>query len=520
MSLIGTLKKYLQEKDRLGLAFQAFFVVAIIYGAVARLFTSAAIPLDSDNVYSGIFSMEIVKTGSLLFNGYYLNSANNYLFTELLPFNFIPQVISGYDPMVLRLTSYLTFIAIILVFSYIIYRITDDITNVLLFSALMLTMDMLPFSWLVYPAGHNGTMFFTGILIVLFLFMKNSGKYQALKIAFLGLMVLSDSIIIAWFLLPYTAVFLLQNRGKYTASKMMFLAWMYAVSAAAYIYNNYVNGSYFNMPIGPRNIQSLISFSIPLYIDHVVNLLNNFYHDIATGGAGIDPFAVIGALALFLSITMIVFNYYQNEDRKIKLSYIYAVVSASVISIIYILTTLSQNVRTIRYFTFSFVSFLALISLYPERRMNRRLKVMFLVTVSIVILLNSVNVFEEVKALDFHQDRDTYALIDFLEANGCVSGYGDYWDSHVITYLSKDKVQVRPVQITHDSIVPFRRLSAEKWYIESPPEFFILAKRTNAEQINCLDSIYAVSGADRIMEFGEYRIYVFNQTTGENIKNF
>ena len=53
-------------------------------------------------------------------------------------------------------------------------------------------------------------------------------------------------------------------------------------------------------------------------------------------------------------------------------------------------------------------------------------------------------------------NREQYELINYLKELNLTLGFGDYWDSNIITYLSKEDILVRPVCFTDEKIIPFK----------------------------------------------------------------
>lgn len=175
---------------------EAILILFIIYGLICTFLISLSININSDIAYDGILSLEAWNTHNFLFIGYYLNSADNHLFSELLTIYFLPQVISNFNPDALRVTAFFVYTMIILTFSYITYRITNSKVNALIFGALMANVQILPLSWFLYPTAHNGMILFTGILIILVCFLNKNNKYlHFLSIALIFLMAFSDPLI-------------------------------------------------------------------------------------------------------------------------------------------------------------------------------------------------------------------------------------------------------------------------------------------------------------------------------------
>ncbi len=56
-----------------------------------------------------------------------------------------------------------------------------------------------------------------------------------------------------------------------------------------------------------------------------------------------------------------------------------------------------------------------------------------------LIIMNSVSNAEILKDEHNNPNREQYELIDYLKESNLIFDYGNYWDSNIITYLSKEK---------------------------------------------------------------------------------
>jgi hypothetical protein len=150
------------------IAFPAILVIFIIYGLVTKLLISLNLDLNSDLTYPGIVSLEIWKHHNVFLTGFYLFSLDSGLLHDIIPFHLIPQIISNYDPNALRLVAYALFVAVILVFSYIIFLLTDSRIKSLLFMALVSNLQPLSYSYYALPSCHIATILFAGIFFLIF----------------------------------------------------------------------------------------------------------------------------------------------------------------------------------------------------------------------------------------------------------------------------------------------------------------------------------------------------------------
>ena len=76
----------------------ALLIMFIVYGLIGKLLISLNRSLDSDSVIAGIVSREIWVHKNLLLSQFYLPSSTPHIFSDILPFHLLPQIISNFDP--------------------------------------------------------------------------------------------------------------------------------------------------------------------------------------------------------------------------------------------------------------------------------------------------------------------------------------------------------------------------------------------------------------------------------------
>jgi hypothetical protein len=96
-----------------------------------------------------------------------------------------------------------------------------------------------------------------------------------------------------------------------------------------------------------------------------------------------------------------------------------------------------------------------------------------------------------------------------LKESNLTHGFGNYWDSNVITYLSKEEVVIRPLIFTNAGVVPFRWLSCERWFKEETKtdEIFIIQSHFQNKEI---ENFVLKNPPKKVREFKDYKIYVWD----------
>ena len=162
------------------------------------------------------------------------------------------------------------------------------------------------------------------------------------------------------------------------------------------------------------------------------------------------------------------------------------VISAITVFLIYVSTNFSTDFLTTRYLTFTALSIYLLISI----SYNKNIKYILLV---FLILLSGVNSnYAFIKDLDYQPNQLQLGLIENLKDNGLQYGVGDYWDSNIMTYLSREKVIIRPVFARDGTILSRRWLSSDRWVSEfsdkskNLSKFFILFRANDTLKMDDL----------------------------------
>jgi hypothetical protein len=133
-----------------------------------------------------------------------------------------------------------------------------------------------------------------------------------------------------------------------------------------------------------------------------------------------------------------------------------------------------------------------------------------LVLLVILILINATTNFSSISTTQ-NSNKEQLDMIDFLKSNQLYSGYGDYSDSNLITYLSNEQITIRSVFISNDQIIPFYWVSAKEWYnISSEKGYFILVKPNGIFlNTNHLAQYLKAHPPGKIIHYNNYDIYIF-----------
>jgi hypothetical protein len=486
--------------------FSVLLCILIVYGFITEYIFSINFPLNSDSTETGIVSMEIWRHHNFLLNQFYLPSADPLYFSETITFQLLPQILSNFSPFVLKIVSFIIFILALTVFGYITYIVSKRIICVLVFFALMLNLTPASYIFFNGPTNHIATIFFIGLFIVFILYDVQDKLINSIVfIILLNLIVYSDSLIIIWFIIPlvlYNMYFYKQLKKQ----NILFIVSAVITSSLTYFYKTYFNSNLFNG-------YSLLSFvtSYEQFFAHLAlyfkGLLLLFSGNLYNSVVNTQKVTFLDVSFIVISGILLICLIYYWKKRDITFIHFFAVFSGVVISFIYIFfTTISINIVTTRYLIF--LCILIFIVLSIECKKNH----IILTLIIILLVINATSNFSAISTTQ-NPNKEQLDMIEFLKSNQLYSGYGDYWDSNLITYLSNEVVIIRPVRIIDDQITPFYWVSAKEWYnVSSENGYFILVKPNGVFlSTNSLTDYLKTHSQNKIIHYNNYDIYIFNE---------
>jgi hypothetical protein len=159
------------------------------------------------------------------------------------------------------------------------------------------------------------------------------------------------------------------------------------------------------------------------------------------------------------------------------------------------------------------ISILALV--YSQ---NMKLQRVYIFLILSLIIINASSNTELLKGWREQPNREQYELINYLKESNLTLGFGNYWDSNIITYLSKEDIRIRPIVFIDvktpngyaTRITPRTWLSCERWFKEKPKvneSVFIIQSHFQNEKI---ENFVHENPPKKILEFRSYKIYVYD----------
>ncbi len=498
-------------------ALDLILFLLVLYGLALKFRFSLAIPLNSDSVLAGLVCREALEHGNYFLSGYYFPSADPYIFSDFLPFYLFPQLLSNYDPTALVISSYLIFVGTIVVYSMLIYSITKNITNSLIFSALIANVPNSPFGWGSYyffavPTGHTATILFIGLLLLICEQDAHKGVRSILYLLVLILISFSDSILILWYLVPFFASRTLLNR-PFELRKMIFPVISMASVGLIYLLKESVN-TFISTPVSLITSKAQILGNIRLFYEGI-NLLYNFnlYQFAQTHRLDIQV-AILIPITIGIIYFAIVNISYNMLKRPVCL---FALLSIAFTSIVYIFTSVSIDILTTRYLTFPLIMYTVILALIYNK--NTKHYKLYSILLFSLIVINAASNMEAYNSGYPQPNQEQYGLIEYLKESNLTFGYADYWDSNIITYLSKEDIIIRPVKFTGTKIVPSKWLSCARWFRDqnNTNEVFVIYKDRQKTDIQTMVS---ENPPKKTLEFESYIIYVWDSQKLQPLINF
>jgi hypothetical protein len=497
-------------------AFAAALVMFILFGLGTKLILSLNMGLNSDMVGEGIEAMEIWEHQNYFLSGYYLPSQDTFLFTELIPFQLIPQILTNYDPTALKLMTFVMFALGVGVLACIIYMVTGEVLHSLLFSALMTNVPAEGYQYFALPTSHTGTVIFLGLILALLIYMGKKSEEQAPKtkkgkklrntkvlwapviavIALTALTVLSDTIVLPWLIVPFILVYLLFGRK----SDMMNVAVvsMAVVSVAVYVFKTYFIHNWVVQDVLSSSVAADLPSTVRLYFTALAALMNQGLYGIAHGFGVLEAASLLAFLALAALAVKGAF-----EDRKNRLFYGILLASAVTMFAMWMVSDYTIDIASSRYLTFTAITVFMLMAmcLRPDDRVYGAL--------ALALLLISA-IFGALQIGGLQQPNVAeYGLISYLEENNQTFGYGGYWSANIVTYLSGEDVTVRKAVFYRNDIKPWMWHSCERWYQSTPDSSFILVDNSTISDTGreVVGALAASLNASEAMHYDKYDIY-------------
>jgi hypothetical protein len=515
------------------------FSVLAAFGLICGLLYCVDQDLNSDSVVPGLVAMELFKHGNIQFT---YPADDPYLFTDIIPFYLVTQFLSGYSPVVLKLTAFAIYLLVVAVFSYIVYRYAGTI-NALIFAALFANLSPLAYYVFITPEYHVGTLLAAGVMILIldFYLVRRISIYRMLAYAvFVALIVLSDSLIIATFLIPYAACYLLfyRNKLKRSVTKIksekstskgaeawnshdirnidIMMILLVIVPGMAWLLKTFEPESLYQYTGFIPHSTGFVSFgqaflvNIPRYFQDLAFIVSQGLHSILTLQFSLWD---IVAATVFLAVLI-----YAVTRRNAHAEYLYTmfILSGVVMFLGFVFLDRATDLWAPRFINFTAVSiFIAIALAFNENSIDKfkniSLNTLFLAVVIILLITTIPANLLKVASLDYQPNKAEYELINYLDTNNISQAYSDYWHANILTYLTNEALEIRSIEVTKDQhrIVLYTWLGSSRWYKTIYANPIVIANKNDEfnNEMQAFINQYPDNLPKKITYYKDYVIY-------------
>lgn len=509
----------------------AALILFAVWGLVTKLLLSLNLRLDSDSVGMGLISMEIGKHHNYLLSGYHLLSSDSLVFTELVPFQLVPQILTNYNPVALKIMVFFLFVLSVLEAAYLVWFVSGSRTSALLFTALAAAIPPEGYFWLSYPTTHNATILF-GLVILIILFSlqrllkgqreshqktKKKKTQETLPVPWphtlslvmlVFLSVFSDTLILVWVIVPYIVAYLVLFRRE--RGGMDFVVGAVAItSVIAYTLKTLFMSDWIPSDYTVNTLSDII-LNLPLFFKAVFLFLNQGFFSLLENAASVSLEDVL-LLVLFSGVVLLCIQSWWSGLNSItpekRLFYAVLLLSVLLMAAAFLVSGYVHHITAARYLTFTAFVLLMLVAVscpVTEKACA------FLILVLLIVSAASGSMY--ISTMNTSPNEREYALITYLKSQNLTFGYGTYWNSNVISYLSGEEVTVRSVYIAPDDLLPDRLNSCDRWFTGRPERFFLIYDKTrpaDEAQKNYPLLVKTVNTTD-ILRYRDYEIFLFH----------
>ncbi len=347
--------------EKIGFIFTTFLISCILIGLTCKYLISQTFTLNSDTVLSGIIAMDFFVHHNYFMTNFYQPVLDPWYFTEILPFHAIPQLLSNYNPAVLKSVQFFIFCLTILVFSILIYKISKNITNSLIFAALVSSLTPLSYWGYAQPSSHVSTILVIGIILLLLYDFPNVKKRSyAIALVLLILIAFSDSIIIPWLVAPGLIYYF------YFYGKNLKAFWFVCLSVLVIGIVTFVKLNYIPTLVSSASPVVLVipQLNSPYHIVSLAAIKNNiisfflcigliYHYSFYSAITNFTKISLINIISLFASFTLLLYSLSIAIKKIREKFYVFLICSGVVIAFLWIFTDFSApGIGVLRYLIF------------------------------------------------------------------------------------------------------------------------------------------------------------------------
>lgn len=458
----------------------------------------------------------------------------SFVFTELLPFQLVPQILTSYNPVALKMVVFLIFILNILTLAYLVWFVSGRTVAALLFCALAAVIPREGYFWLAEPTTHNATILFGGVILILLFTLchsleaqkKTSRKtrknkvpetpavpwsYALVLVALVFLSVFSDTIILVWVLVPFVLAYIAFFRREHNELDLVTGA-VTITAIIAYILKTYAVSDWIRYDYTVHSIGEIFTGTIPLFFKALFLFLNPGLIRFSEEGFSVGLAEVLLSVLFIMVILWSVWSGWvgrntNNPERQLFLGVL--LISIILTTAAFLISGYAQDLFSARYLAFTALAILMLVAISCPVSEN-----ICMVSVLLLLIVSATAGSISLSTLDTSPNARELGLIADLKDQKLSFGYGTYWNSNVVTYLSGEDVTVRSTYIAPDDLLPDRLNSCNSWYTSRPDRFFLIydATRPTLEAQKNYPLLKKTVNTSDVLHYRDFEVFLFHPT--------
>lgn len=500
-------------------------LLLILLHCIYIYLTFLRVPLNSDHANQVLQAADILS-GNILLKGWNLTGVSFYL--SELPFYIFGTEIAGVDTYAYLIAAAAMVICLSILSYHLAFKnhLTDPLPKVLLYLALT---GFPTLTWLEYLRGHCAIFIYFCLLLLILDRILTTNRIPASSWILFGLLTacgcMSDMQLLIIAVVPallFCGINLLKNEPKFETKRSAWLAGIAVIGTGLGMMMDTLL-----MKLGGINKNSFLDTRKFVNMDALgekflllgKGILNVFRSDLPAGTWSFrEIISLCAAAGLILSalgclVTVLCRFLRKGEGDPVS---VLCALSITVMCPVCFFTDIYTAEDSARYISWLPFAAAVLICRSLESKLSKsRLLPCAIGFLAAGILFFIPPVFTRVET---PQDR----LAAFLTENDLTDGYADFWNASHTTVASNDQVKVRAIrgQVPElgkpDHMEMQNWFCKTEWYQTSPHNFIVFDGRGYLHVSE--DVVTTLLGEpERILETGEYRIYVYDRDLTKEI---
>lgn len=191
------------------------------------------------------------------------------------------------------------------------------------------------------------------------------------------------------------------------------------------------------------------------------------------------------------------------------------------ISVIFIITNVAVDINSARYigscsviFAILIVRYMRIYKIFSKRFASEKISCRIVaIVLGGALLVHNFIPLSDLPLMSSEQERVTAVL----QENNLKRGYANFWDSSVVTVLSKSKVKIRPISII-ESVNALGWGSKDSWYKEKAEFVLVRTPEWDGSGVTYENVVSQFGEPERIIEFENYKVFIYGYDISKKIQ--